>query len=112
MSNGFLALQRQGTWSLVPPPTNAPILGCKWTFKTKLLPNGQIDIYKARLVAQGFNQTLGVNYTETFSPVAKMPTFRILLTIALHRQWSILQLDIANAFLHAISTIMSSCDNL
>ncbi|XP_020674309.1 uncharacterized protein LOC110093683 [Dendrobium catenatum] len=76
MSNEFLALQHQGMWSLVPPPVKDPILGCKWTFKTKLLPNGQIDRYKARLVAQGFNQTLGVNYTETFSHVAKKPTIR------------------------------------
>ncbi|PKU78594.1 Retrovirus-related Pol polyprotein from transposon TNT 1-94 [Dendrobium catenatum] len=100
MEEEFSALQRQGTWILVPPPDKDPVLGSKWTFKTKLLPNGKIDRYKARLVAQGFNQTLGVNYTETFSPVAKMPTIRLLLTVALHRQWSILQLDISNAFLH------------
>ncbi|PKU87466.1 Retrovirus-related Pol polyprotein from transposon TNT 1-94 [Dendrobium catenatum] len=100
MQEEFSALQRQGTWTLVPPPRQEPILGCKWTFKTKLLPNGQIDRYKARLIAQGFNQTLGVNYKETFSPVAKMPTIRALLTLALHRKWNIMQLDVSNAFLH------------
>ncbi|KAI0502571.1 hypothetical protein KFK09_017525 [Dendrobium nobile] len=100
MSTEFEALQKQGTWSLVPPPTTDPILGCKWTYKTKLLPNGTVDKYKARLVAQGYNQTLGVNYKETFSPVAKMPTIRILLTLVLHRKWNILQLDVSNAFLH------------
>ncbi|KAI0504100.1 hypothetical protein KFK09_015047 [Dendrobium nobile] len=100
MHEEFTALIRQGTWSLVPQPANTPILGCRWTFKTKQLPNGSVDRYKARLVAQGFDQKLGVNYTETFSPVAKMPTFRVLLTLAIHRHWSILQLDISNAFLH------------
>ncbi|KAI0523110.1 hypothetical protein KFK09_005500 [Dendrobium nobile] len=75
-------------------------IGCKWTFKNKLHPNGQIARHKARLVAQGCSQEFGVNYTETFSPVAKMVTIRILLTIALHNQWPVIQLDVANAFLH------------
>ncbi|KAI0488744.1 hypothetical protein KFK09_028583 [Dendrobium nobile] len=79
------ALRHQATWSLIPPPPNKPVLGCKWTFKTKLLPTGQVDRHKARLVALGYNQQFGINYTETFSPVAKMPTIRLLLTIALHR---------------------------
>ncbi|PKU85121.1 Retrovirus-related Pol polyprotein from transposon TNT 1-94 [Dendrobium catenatum] len=100
MAAEFSALQQNRTWSLVPRPTDKPILGCKWTFKNKLLPNGQIERHKARLVAQGCSQEFGVNYTETFSPVAKMVTIRILLTIALHNQWSVIQLNVANAFLH------------
>ncbi|PKU62264.1 Retrovirus-related Pol polyprotein from transposon TNT 1-94 [Dendrobium catenatum] len=100
MSEEFHALQKQATWTLVPAPDHTPILGCKWTFKIKLLPNGQVDRYKARLVAQGYDQQYGVNYTETFSPVAKMTTIRILLTLALNRNWQILQLDVSNAFLH------------
>ncbi|KAI0496461.1 hypothetical protein KFK09_022778 [Dendrobium nobile] len=100
MSAEFLALQKQGTWSLIPPPTNKPILGCKWVFKLKTNSDGQIDRYKARLVAQGFNQEHGINFNETFSPVAKLPTIRILLLLALHRNWPILQFDISNAFLH------------
>ncbi|PKU83116.1 Retrovirus-related Pol polyprotein from transposon TNT 1-94 [Dendrobium catenatum] len=100
MQNEIMALTKQNTWSLVPKPANKPILGCKWTFKTKLLPNGQVDRYKARLVALGYNQQYGINYTETFSPVAKMPTIRLLLTVAVNRQWPIYQLDVSNAFLH------------
>ncbi|PKU78648.1 Retrovirus-related Pol polyprotein from transposon TNT 1-94 [Dendrobium catenatum] len=100
MSEEFHALQKQSTWTLVPAPAQTPILGCKWTFKTKLLPNGQVDRYKARLVAQGYDQQYGVNYTETFSPVAKMTTIRILLTLALNRNWEIRRLDVSNAFLH------------
>ncbi|XP_020704869.2 uncharacterized protein LOC110115833 [Dendrobium catenatum] len=100
MSEEFDALQRQGTWSLVPIPQNHTILGCKWTYRTKLKPDGTIDRYKARLVAQGFKQQYGIDYKETFSPVAKMPTIRILLTVALTKQWPVLQLDVSNAFLH------------
>ncbi|PKU83242.1 Retrovirus-related Pol polyprotein from transposon TNT 1-94 [Dendrobium catenatum] len=100
MSAEFMALQQQGTWSLVPPPPNKIVLGSKWIFKLKTTPDGQIDRYKARLVAQGFKQEFGLNFNETFSPVAKLPTIRILLLLALQRHWPTLQLDISNAFLH------------
>ncbi|PKU61494.1 Retrovirus-related Pol polyprotein from transposon TNT 1-94 [Dendrobium catenatum] len=100
MEAEIMALRHQHTWLLVSPPPNKHVLGCKWTFKTKLLPSGAVHRYKARLVALGNRQIFGENYTETFSPVAKMPTIRLLLTIALNRKWDILQLDVSNAFLH------------
>ncbi|XP_020677537.2 uncharacterized protein LOC110096106 [Dendrobium catenatum] len=100
MSTEFMALQKQGTWCLTSPPPNTPILGCRWTYKTKHNPDGSIARYKARLVAQGFTQQKGINYQQTFSPVAKMPTIQVLLIISLHRGWPIYQLDINNAFLH------------
>ncbi|KAI0494791.1 hypothetical protein KFK09_024934 [Dendrobium nobile] len=95
-----LALQKQGTWSLVEPPANATILGSKWTFRTKYLTDGSIGKYKARLVAQGNNQEYGLDYTETFSHEVKLPTIRIMLTLALYNNWTVQQLDVANAFLH------------
>lgn len=100
MSQEFDALQRQGTWTLVPLPTNQTALGCRWTFKTKLHSNGTVARHKARLVAQGFNQEHGLNYNETFSPVAKMPTLWLLLIVVAHNQWKVLQLDVSNTFLH------------
>ncbi|PKU73014.1 putative mitochondrial protein [Dendrobium catenatum] len=90
MSEEFTAFQKQGTWSLVPPPINRTILGNRWTFRTKLNTDGTLDRHKARLVAQGFNQVFGIDYKETFSPVAKMSTIRIMLTISLHRNWPVL----------------------
>ncbi|KAI0526984.1 hypothetical protein KFK09_002580 [Dendrobium nobile] len=85
---------------MVPAPSDKPVLGSKWTFKTKINPDRQLTNYKARLVAQGCSQEFGVNFTETFSPVAKMVTICMLLTVALTNNWSIKQLDISNAFLH------------
>lgn len=60
----FTALQRQGTWSLVPYSPSKHIVGCRWAYKTKHSPDGSITIYKARLVAKGFHQEYGVDYTE------------------------------------------------
>lgn len=74
MATKFLALQQQGTWILVPPPAQANILGCRWTYRTKRHSNGTIAKYKARLVAQGHRQEYGIDYHDTFSPVAKMTT--------------------------------------
>ncbi|PKU88027.1 Retrovirus-related Pol polyprotein from transposon TNT 1-94 [Dendrobium catenatum] len=104
MAAEFLALQQQGTWDLVQPPSDATVLGCKWTYRTKLHSDGSVAKHKARLVAQGNHQEYGLDYTETFSPVAKLPTIRILLAIALHYDWTVQQLDVANAFLHGSLT--------
>ncbi|PKU80183.1 Retrovirus-related Pol polyprotein from transposon TNT 1-94 [Dendrobium catenatum] len=100
MEEEFAALQQQGTWNLIPPPKNASILGCKWTFRKKFKADGSVARFKARLVAQGNCQEYGLDYEETFSPVAKFPTIRVFFTVALYHGWNIQQLDVTNAFLH------------
>lgn len=82
-SQEILALQQQGTWSLVPPPPNHKILGCRQRYKTKLKPNGSVALYKGHLIAQGFNQQFGINYSEIFSLIAKMPIKCIYLKLQL-----------------------------
>ncbi|KAM1941804.1 hypothetical protein ACFX13_029341 [Malus domestica] len=102
MLEEFQALQSTGTWSLVPSSPHQNIVGCKWVFRIKRKPDGTVDRYKARLVAKGFHQQEGIDFKETFSPVAKPVTIRILLTLAVQHDWFLNQLDISNAFLHGL----------
>lgn len=89
MNEEFSALQRQNTWSLVPATPGINLVGYKWVYKLKLNSDGLIARYKARLVAKGFHQQAGIDYTETFSPVAKPTTVRLILTIAMSFRWSL-----------------------
>ena len=100
MKTELEALQDNKTWDLVPLPAGHSPIGCKWVYKIKYQSDGTIERYKARLVAKGYTQIEGIDYTETFSPTAKLTTLRCLLTIAAARSWFIHQLDVQNAFLH------------
>ncbi|XP_070672688.1 retrovirus-related Pol polyprotein from transposon RE1 isoform X1 [Malus domestica] len=95
----YNALITTGSWSLVPSHPSQNVVGCKWVFRIKKNPDGTIDRHKARLVAKGFHQQ-GVDFQETFSPIAKPVTIRILLTLAIQHDWFLNQVDISNAFLH------------
>lgn len=83
----FNAALRNNTWDLVPPNEAPNLVGNKWIFRIKFLPDGSIDKYKARLVAKGFHQRPGIDYHETFSPVVKSPTIRLVLGLAVKRDW-------------------------
>ena len=77
------------------------IVGSKWVYKIKRNPCGSVGRYKARLVAQGFSQEPGFDFGETFSPVVRHTTVRLVLSIAAMNQWKLRQLDVKNAFLHS-----------
>ena len=96
----FEALTQRETWVLVPRPQHTNIVTCRWIFTLKYNPDGTINRHKARLVARGFSQTYGVDYKETFSPVVRLNSVRILFSLAVNQGWSLHQLDVSNAFLY------------
>ena len=75
-------------------------MGCRWVYKVKYKADGTLERYKARLVAQGFTQTKGVDFFETFSLVAKLTAIRFLLSVVVANIWFLQQLDVDNAFLY------------
>jgi len=85
---------------LISKPAEAFVIGSKWIYSVKMKSDGTLERYKARLVAQGYKQEYGLDYEETFAPVAKMTTIRVLLTIASIKRWKLHQMDVKNAFLH------------
>lgn len=104
MSEEYDAVVRNQTFELVPRLQHKNVVGCRWIFKNKFLPNGSLGRCKARLVAKGYNQQLGRDYTDTFSLVIKSTTLRLILDIAVSRYWPIRQLEVNNAFLQGTLT--------
>jgi hypothetical protein len=100
MEDEYGVLISNGTWELVPQPQGSNVVTGKWVFTHKLRADGTLDRYKARWVLRGFTQCPGVDCDETFSPVVKPATVRMVLATAVSRTWPIQQLDMKNAFVH------------
>ncbi|RVW98483.1 Retrovirus-related Pol polyprotein from transposon RE1 [Vitis vinifera] len=94
------ALEKNGTWEISELPKGKRPVGCKWIFTVKHNPDGSINRFKARLVAKGFTQSYDIDYEETFAPVAKLNSIKVLLSVAVNLDWNLHQLDVKNAFLN------------
>ncbi|GKC60790.1 retrovirus-related pol polyprotein from transposon TNT 1-94 [Tanacetum coccineum] len=100
MDSELKVLERNQTWTIEELPSNKKALGCKWVYKIKYKSDGTIERFKARIVILGNHQVVGIDYTETFIPVAKMVTVRVFLAVVASKQWELHQMDMHNAFLH------------
>ena len=90
--------KRNEVWELVPRPNNQSVIGTKWVYRNKMDENGIIIRNKARLVAQGYNQQEGIDYEETFAPVARLQAIRMLLAFPCHKNFILYQMDVKSVF--------------
>ena len=100
MHDELLQFQRNDIWTLVPKPEGEHIIGTKWIFRNKTDKEDNVICNKACLVAQGYSQMEGVDYDETFAPVACMESIIILLALACHLEFKLYQMDVKTAFLN------------
>ena len=94
------SLQKNTTWELVSLPPGRKLVQCKWVFRTKVSTDGRTYKYKARLVEKCFSLVQGVDYHETFTPVAKMDSIRLVLVISAYKHWEVHHMDVKSTFLH------------
>ena len=102
MQEELNSMRKNNVWELVKLPYNQKSIGSKWIFKRKLNATGQVDKYKARLVAKGFTQMEGVDFVETFSPVAKFTSIRIISALTAYYDLELHQMDVKTAFLNGM----------
>lgn len=96
----YSSLLKNNTWELVPLPHGRNLVWCKWVYQTKYEIDGTIDMDKAHLVAKGFSQVEGINYFDTFTPMAKMDSVHLVLALIATELWLVFQMDVKSTFLH------------
>jgi hypothetical protein len=100
MQEEMETLHKNKTWNLVKLPNEKKVVGCKWVFTIKHKADSSVKQYEARLVSKGFTKTYGNDYEETFAPITKMNSIRVLLSIATNLDWLLHKFDVKNVFLH------------
>lgn len=93
-------INKNETWELVSRPENKKVIGVKWVYRTKYNADGSLNKHKARLVVKGYSQQYGEDFLETFAPVARLDTIKLLFALAAQKQWKVHQLDVKSAFLN------------
>ena len=87
---------KNDVWKIVPRPKGKSVVSSKWIFKIKHVVNGGIEKYKARFIVSGFSRKEGIDYEETFTPVARYTSVRVVLAIATSKGWKVHQMDVKN----------------
>ena len=100
MNEELDALHKNNTWDMVDLLPGQSVVGCRGVYKIKTKADGSVERYKACLVAKGFTQEYGIDYEETFAPVARLTSIRCLIAVAAVRYWPLYQMDVKNAFLN------------
>lgn len=100
MEEEIAMIEKNETWELVDRPKHKDVIGLKWIYKTKYHEDGSIQKHKARLVAKGYTQQPGIDFIETFAPVVRMETIRVVLALAAQLELQVFQLDVKSAFLN------------
>jgi hypothetical protein len=98
MNEEYLSLMVNDTWDLV--PKGRKLVRYKWVYRTKYASDGSVERHKAQLVSKGFSQVEGIYYNETFSPIAKMNSIFLVLSLASSHKWEVHQMDVKSDFLH------------
>jgi hypothetical protein len=100
MNEEYRSLMENDTWDLVPLPKGRKLVICKWVYRTKYASDGSVERHKAQLVSKGFSQVEGIDYNETFSPIAKMNSIHLVLSLVASHKWEVHQMDVKYSFLH------------
>jgi hypothetical protein len=102
MVEEYTSIMQNDVWEVVPRPTDRAVVGSRWIYKIKHGADGSIEKYKARFVAKGFSQKEGIDYEETFAPVARYTSIRAIISFAAQMGWQIHQMDVKTAFLNGV----------
>jgi hypothetical protein len=100
MNEEYCSLMANDTLDLVPLPKGIKIVRCKWVYRAKYASDVSVERHKAQLVAKGFSQVERIDYNETFAPVEKMNSIRLVLALAASHEWEVHQMDVKSIFLH------------
>jgi hypothetical protein len=102
MTEEYQSIIKNDVWEIVPRPKSKDVVSSKWQYKIKHVVDGSIEKYKARFVALGFSQTEGIDYEETFSPVARYNSIKTIIVLAAKMKWKLHQMDVKTSFLNGV----------
>ena len=103
MDEEIECIEKNQTWELVDVPKDKDVISVKWIYKTKQDADGNVQKHKARMVARGFTQQPGIDFNETFAPIACMDTIRTVLAIAAQNKWLVYRMDVKSTFLDGVT---------